>query len=106
MANAKQGSILSGMTWMFIISVLLFWLPVIGPLIAGFVGGKKAGSIENAIAAVFLPALIAGLIFFFFAAFFTGMPLIGLVAGAGGIAISLMHVGPLLVGAILGGALA
>lgn len=102
----KQGSISSGMLWMFIISVLLFWLPVIGPFIAGFIGGKKAGSVENAIAAVFLPAIITGLIFFFFAAFFTGIALIGVLAGAGGIAVSLIHVGPLLAGAIIGGALA
>lgn len=31
----KNGSIVSAMVWMFLISVMLFWLPVVGPLIAG-----------------------------------------------------------------------
>ncbi len=106
MANNKQGSILAAMVWMFIISLLLFWLPVIGPLIAGFVGGRKAGGVGSAVIAVFLPGIIFAVALFLMAASIVGIPLIGFVAGAGGIALSLVHVGPLLVGAILGGATA
>ena len=43
MNESNHGSIISAVLWMLLISVLLFWLPFIGPLIAGFVGGKKAG---------------------------------------------------------------
>lgn len=32
---------------MFILSILLFWLPLIGPLVAGFVGGRKAGTLAG-----------------------------------------------------------
>ena len=36
MAGQKKGSIIAGLFWMLIISILLFWIPTIGPLIAGF----------------------------------------------------------------------
>ena len=44
MSTDQNGSIVGAMFWMFLISLLLFWLPVIGPLLAGVVGGKKAGA--------------------------------------------------------------
>lgn len=90
---------------MFVLSILLFWLPILGPLIAGFVGGRKAGSVGNAILAVILPGLVFGVILFFFTGLLLGLPLIGFIAGAGGIALAFAHVGPLLIGAILGAAL-
>jgi len=106
MANESKGSIVSGMLWMFFISILLFWLPGIGSLIAGIVGGKKAGGVGSAIIAVFLPGIILGALLFFLSTALAGLPLVGIVAGAGGFALSLVHVGPLLVGAIIGGVLA
>lgn len=90
------------MIWMFVLSILLFWMPVAGPLIAGFVGGRKAGTISNAILAVVLPAIIFGGALFFLGSVLTGVPLLGLLAGAGGAILALAHVGPLLVGAVLG----
>jgi hypothetical protein len=102
----KQGSIGSAMVWMFVISVLLFWIPILGSLIAGFVGGRKAGSVGSAIVAVFLPGIIFFIVLFLLAASLVGVPLIGIAAGAGGLMLSLLHVGPLLIGAILGGATA
>jgi hypothetical protein len=87
---------------MFVLSILLFWLPVIGPLLAGFVGGRKAGTLGNAVVAVFLPGIVVGAFLFFFAGVLMGFPLLGLVAGAGGAILALGHVGPLLLGAILG----
>ena len=90
------------MIWMFVLSILLFWLPVAGPLIAGFVGGRKAGNIGNAILAVILPAILFGAVLFFLGSVLTGVPLLGLIAGAGGAILALSHVAPLLVGAIAG----
>ena len=100
-----KGSIIGGMFLMLLFSVLLFWLPLIGALIAGIVGGKKAGGIGGAILAVLLPGLILGVIFFSLASSLTGLPLIGSVAGAGGFILSMIGVGPLLLGAVIGGAL-
>jgi hypothetical protein len=87
---------------MFVLSVLLFWLPVIGPLIAGFVGGRRAGGIGNAILAVFLPGIVIGALLFFFGTLLTGVPLVGVLAGTGGVVLALAHIGPMLLGAILG----
>jgi hypothetical protein len=98
----KPGSILSATVWMFLLSVLLFWLPVLGPLIAGFVGGKKAGSLGNAVLAAILPGLVVGGIIFFSASLLTGFPLFGFIAGAGAFALMAAHVLPLIVGAAIG----
>jgi hypothetical protein len=102
----KKGSITAAIVWMFLISAILFWLPVLGPLIAGVVGGKKAGGVGPAISAVFLPGIIFALLLFALASSLSGMPLIGAIAGAGGLVLSLLHIGPLLIGAIVGGVLA
>jgi hypothetical protein len=104
--HERKGSIISAMFWMFFLSLLLFWMPVLGPGIAGLVGGKKAGSVPAAVAAVFLPAIIFGVVIFLLAATFAGLPLIGLFFGFGAFVLSLVHVGPLLVGAVIGGLLA
>lgn len=102
----RKGNILSAMGWIFLISILLFWLPVVGPLIAGIVGGKKAGGVGAAIAAVFLPIIVTGVALFFFSTALIGLPLIGAFIGLGASVFLAAHVGPLLLGAIIGGLLA
>ena len=52
----KQGSIVMAMIWMAVISLLLFWLPLIGPLLAGFIGGRRAGRAGRGLLAAVLPA--------------------------------------------------
>jgi len=99
----RQGSGSAAIFWMFVISVLLFWLPVIGPFVAGFIGGSKAGGVGNAVLAAILPGVLLGLALYFLAASISGLPIIGVIAAAGGFVLSLVHIGPLLIGAILGG---
>ena len=99
-------SIVIAIIWMSVISLLLFWLPFVGPLIAGVVGGKSAGGVGSAILAVLLPCIVFGALLFFVASSLTGIPFVGAVAGAGGLVLALAHVGPLLLGAIIGGILA
>jgi hypothetical protein len=101
----KPGSIGSAMIWMFVLSILLFWLPVLGPLIAGFVGGRKAGGLGNAIIAAILPAILLSIVVFFLASALTLFPVIGAIAAAGGLVLALVHVGPLMVAAIVGAVL-
>jgi len=105
MANTK-GTITAGIGWMLTISILLFWLPVLGPFVAGFVGGKKSGGVVNALVAVFAPALVVAVTLFVIATMLTDAPLIGAVASAGGVVLFVADIGPLLVGAIIGGAFA
>lgn len=82
---------------MFLISILLIWLPVIGPLIAGIVGGKKAGGVGKAMLAVFLPGVLLAAGLFFVASSLTGIPIVGAIAGMGGLVLVLVQIGPLLV---------
>lgn len=98
----RSGSIGSAIVWMFVLSILLFWLPIAGPLIAGFVGGRKAGGVGNAVLAVLLPGIVLGIILFFIASVLMGLPLLGFLAGAGGFVLASAHFFPLMIGAILG----
>jgi hypothetical protein len=102
----KKGRLGPAMGWMFVLSLLLFWLPILGMFIAGLVGGRKAGSVGMAIVAVLLPAAVVGLLMFFLATALTGMPILGAIAGFGAGVLVVANVVPMLVGAILGGILA
>lgn|GEM_PF-879040 len=86
------------------ILILLFWLPFFGPLIAGIIGGRKAGGLGSAIIAVFLPAALFALIIFSFTSSFSNAPLLGAVVAGSTFMVSLVGIGPLLLGAIIGGA--
>lgn len=90
--------------WMVGLSVLLFWLPVVGPFVAGFFGGRRATTVGRAMLAAFAPAvLIALLVVLVLAAF--DLPAIGAIAGVGvGIAVLVQDV-PLFIGAWLGAAI-
>ena len=99
----KRGSIVSAIGWMFLLEILLFWIPFVGSLIAGIVGGRKAGSLGNAIIAVFLPVVVFSLLLGLMATALVTIPLVGAFAGLGGFVFATTHVGPLLLGAIIGG---
>jgi hypothetical protein len=101
----RAGSIGSAVIWIFVLSILLFWLPILGPLIAGFVGGRKAGGLGNALIACILPGILLAVFLFLFASTLTLIPLVGFLAAAGGLALAFAHIGPLLLGAILGAVL-
>ncbi|MGH2587004.1 MAG: hypothetical protein ACRDJE_18985 [Dehalococcoidia bacterium] len=99
--SQQKGSVLSAAIWMIVLSILLFWLPVLGPLIAGVVGGYKARDLGRALLAASLPALLIAILVLLLATL-TGLPLVGALAGAGifiGIVLSSL---PLFVGAALG----
>lgn len=101
----KRRQLISAMNWMGGLGILLFWLPIAGPLVAGLVGGWKAGSVGRAFAAVFLPAVLL------FALTFAGVTYLtdalwGFLAGAGAAVLSLLNLGPLLLGAFGGGLVA
>ncbi|MGH7518841.1 MAG: hypothetical protein ACREOC_15480 [Gemmatimonadales bacterium] len=99
-----RGSLVSAMNWMAGLSLVLFWLPVFGPLIAGVVGGSKAGSVGRAVLATFLPAVLTGLMTVAGVAYLTDWIGWGVLAGLGVSAWLFAGIGPLLVGAIIGGA--
>lgn len=106
MAEDSSGSILMGMIWMFIISLLLFWLPGIGSLIAGVVGGKQAGGVFAGLMAAMLPGIVVALGLFFAGTMLTALPVIGALLAGGGLLLYVLYIPPLLIGALIGGLLA
>lgn len=101
----KKGSITSAFFWMLFLSILLFWLPIIGSLIAGFVGGRKAGSVGRAILAGLLPTIIMVFLSTTVLSSILGGILGAILGGAVGIIIFLSSV-ILIIGAIIGAATA
>src|SRR5512136_2209082 len=82
-SGAAKGSMSRAMAWMFILSLLLFWLPVLGMFIAGLVGGRMAGGVGSAVGAVLLPGVVVAVVMFFLATALTGMPVLGAIAALG-----------------------
>lgn len=101
-----SGSLIAGMFWMIVLSLLLFWLPGLGPLIAGIVGGKLSGGVLSGLLAALLPGLLMAAGLFFFGTFFTGLPVIGALLAGSTLILYLFYVPPLLIGALIGGLLA
>lgn len=100
-ATGTRGSVVGAAGWMIGLSVVLFWLPILGPAIAGFVGGRKAGSVGKAVVAAFAPAVALGaLVAVILIAF--ELPLVGTVAGVGLFLFILAEDVPLFIGAVVG----
>jgi hypothetical protein len=53
----------SGVWYVTILSILLFWIPPFGQMIAGYVGGRKAGTPKKGFAAALVPMSIIFLLF-------------------------------------------
>jgi hypothetical protein len=56
--NLKERPILVGIWYVFVLSCLLWWLPLFGPMIAGYIGGRKAGSPSKGIMVAVIPVTI------------------------------------------------
>ena len=63
MSDDNIENILKSSLWMVLLTILMIWAPVVGPIVAGIVGGKRSKSIKNAIASFSLCALIVFIIF-------------------------------------------
>jgi hypothetical protein len=114
-----RSSVLGAMGWMFglslVLSLLLWWVPVVGPFIGpavgGFVGGRRAGTAGRALGAAILPALLLSALIFLAGvagAALSHTPVLGavgaLVAGAAGIVLffhNLLLIGAALVGGFI-----
>ncbi len=106
MAEGSNGSVLMGMIWMFIISLLLFWLPGLGSLIAGIVGGKQAGGVLAGLMAALLPGILVAIGLFFAGTMLTNLPVIGATLAGLGLLLYVLYIPPLIIGALIGGLLA
>lgn len=101
----RPGSIGEGALWMVILSLLLFWLPPFGQLIAGAVGGYRSGGVGNAIIASILPAIVSAVVITFFATLIP-IPGFNILAGAATLVALAVHGLAVTIGAIIGALLA
>lgn len=86
---------------MLVLALLLFWLPLAGPFIAGFAGGRRAGNGATAVTIALLPAiLLGGLVALVLSA--VDLPVLGTLAGIGVFVAVLVQDIPLLLGAYAG----
>ena len=91
--------------WMLLLSLLLGWLPFIGPAIAGFVGGLQAGDVGSALIAAIIPSLIVA-VFILLLGTLIALPIIGALVSFGVFTVLLVGTVPLLLGAWIGGIVA
>jgi hypothetical protein len=87
---------------MLVLSLLLGWLPFVGPAIAGWIGGMQAGSVGSAIIAALVPSLILTILVWVFGAVID-FGLVSAFVGIGLFMILVIGALPLLLGALVGG---
>lgn len=104
-AVAHRGSIAAGMSTMLMLGILLSWVPGLGTLIAGIVGGRLAGGLRAALIASVVPSLVLGTLLFMSAPLFAQLPIIGVLAAIGGMTLATTQIIALIVGAAIGGVL-
>jgi hypothetical protein len=76
----NRGSVVKAALLMSVVSLLLIWLPIVGPIVAGVVGGRAARTVGKALAASVVPSLLLGAgLFAILNAF--DLPLIGALSG-------------------------
>jgi len=102
----QRGSIIMAMIWMAVISLLLFWLPLLGPLLAGIVGGNTAGGAGRGLLAAIIPGLVLCIVLAAAGTALTGIPVLGAIFGTSLFVMLLFQSLPLLAGALVGGLLA
>lgn len=94
--------LITSSVWMLVISILLSWLPVTGPLVGGMVGGHKVGTVSRAILAALLPIVALVIAFAFFADIVIEFPVISSISKMGIETFLAIYVGPMLLGAVIG----
>jgi len=62
-SKRREHNIFMGMWYVFILSCLLWWLPLFGQMIAGYLGGRKAGSPTKGVFVAVIPVFIILLLF-------------------------------------------
>ena len=76
----EKGSVLKAALYMGVISLLLIWLPIVGPVVAGIAGGRAARTVGKALLASVIPSVLLGAgLFMILNAF--DLPLVGALSG-------------------------
>lgn len=84
------------------IALVLIWMPVLGGLLAGFIGGRMAKTVPRALTASALPGIGIGFVIFALGSELSSLPLISGIVGGAVAMLYVIGVGPIWVGAIVG----
>lgn len=90
---------------MLVLSLVLAWLPLVGPLLAGAIGGYYCGTVSRALVTVLFPALILG-IFVWWMGTMLDHAIGGFLFAIGGAVLVIVHEAGLILGAAVGGFIA
>lgn len=101
-SSQHRGATVQGGVWMLILAVLLSWLPILGPLVAGFVGGRMIADEKRALGVALIPAVVLAVVLWAILAAFD-LPVLGAIAGFGALVVIAVQELPLLAGAWFGG---
>jgi hypothetical protein len=102
--SEERSSVVVGSLYMVVISIALFFVPILNGLVGGLVGGYKVGGVRRALIAAILPAIVLAIGLWIILALLSA-PIIGFFAGAAlGVIVLFADIG-LFIGAAIGGAL-
>ena len=62
-----------GIYYSILFSILLWWIPIAGPAVAGYIGGRKSGSTSKALTSSLIATAVIMMITFMMAPFTSGM---------------------------------
>jgi hypothetical protein len=97
-----RSSLFAASLWMIVISLVLFFVPVINGFIGGLVGGYKAGTALRGVEAALIPALIVAAGLGILLAMFHA-PTMAIISGLTGfVVVALSSIGIILGGAVGG----
>jgi hypothetical protein len=103
--SERRSSIVAGSAWMVLISLALFFVPLLNGFVGGLVGGYKVGTVGRGLTAAVLPAGVVAVGLWVLLAL-AELPLLGMLAGVAiGLAVVFSELG-LFLGAMVGGLLA
>lgn len=63
MTDDNLENIIKSSLWMVLLTILMIWAPVIGPIVSGIVGGKRSRDVKSAVSAFGFCALIVFMVF-------------------------------------------
>jgi len=105
LAPERRSSLVAGSAWMVLISLLLFFVPLLNGFVGGLIGGYKVGTVGRGLTAALLPAVVVAVGLWALLAL-AELPLVGMLAGVAiGLAVVFSELG-LFLGAVVGGLIA
>ena len=100
--KTEEGRITLNVTVIMGITLILFWLPIVGAFIAGFIQSRKIRDARVFLYTTGVAGAVIAILFFFLAHHMTALPVVGAIARKGSLFLSLSFTLPLIAGCLTG----